>query len=43
MPSSGEKTGGSGSISKVKMRMLGQEELKQRCLLRRLDEVAATI
>ncbi|KAF8511208.1 hypothetical protein JB92DRAFT_3083535 [Gautieria morchelliformis] len=30
-------------VSKEKMRLLGQEELKRRCILGRLDEVAATV
>lgn len=30
-------------ISKEKMRLLGQAELKRRCILGRLDEVAATV
>lgn len=42
-PSSAERTKGLESVSNEKMRLLGQEELKRRCILGRLDEVAATV
>jgi hypothetical protein len=42
-PSGVERSDGLEPVSKEKMRLLGQEELKRRCILGRLDEVAATV
>jgi hypothetical protein len=42
-PTGTEGAGGAESVNREKMRQLGQEELKRRCILGRLDEVAATV
>ena len=42
-PSSAERSNDLEYVTKDKLRILNQEELKRRCILGRLDEVAATV
>ncbi|KAF8579324.1 hypothetical protein K439DRAFT_1648512 [Ramaria rubella] len=42
-PANVKQAEGSASVSRERMKLMGQEELKRRCLLGRLDEVAATV